>query len=187
MGEPRWFYRTEPEWIAFAEGLKQLPCPHCKAVGTLIRHGFLYGFDESSSPRKTLRARRIFCSNRNRRPGCGQTFSVWIADKIRRLSLTARSLWKFLQRAVAGTLAAAIRGADLPRSDRTMQRLWKRFERGQSAIRTALSGRCLPPESPPQPSSRPAAAQVLTHLQAAFPHADCPIAAFQHSVRSFFV
>ena len=31
---------------------------------------------------KTVRARRIFCSNRNnRRKGCGRTFSVWVADK----------------------------------------------------------------------------------------------------------
>ena len=70
------------------ERLKQTPCPHCKVVGTLIRHGFLYGFDESNPQRKTVRARRIFCSNRHARRGCGRTFSVWFADKIRRLSLT---------------------------------------------------------------------------------------------------
>ena len=44
---------------AIVERLKRTPCPHCKVVGTLIRHGFLYGFDESSPQRKTLRARRI--------------------------------------------------------------------------------------------------------------------------------
>ena len=93
MGEQRWFYRSDEEWTAIAERLKQTPCPHCKVVGTLIRHGCLYGFDESSPQRKTVRARRIFCSNRNARPGCGRTFSVWLADKIRRLSLTtARSV-----------------------------------------------------------------------------------------------
>ncbi len=191
MGEERWFYRDEQEWIAIAERLKLTPCPHCKAVGALIRHGFLDGFDESSPQRRVIRARRIFCSDRNRRPGCGRTFSVWIADKIRRLSLTSRGLWRFLQRAVAGSIAAAIRAADCPLSDRTLQRLWKRFDRGQSTIRTALFGRCPPPEPPAPlpaaPSRRPAAAQVLAHLQAAFPGDDCPIAAFQHSMRSFFV
>ena len=187
MGEKRWFYRSDEEWSAIAERLKLTPCPHCKAVGTLIRHGFLYGFDESSPQRKTLRARRIFCSNRNRRRGCGRTFSVWVADKIRRLSLTTRGLWGFLKRAAAGTIAAAIRAADCHLSDRTLQRLWKRFDRGQSTIRTALLERCPPPELPAEPARRPAAAQVLAHLQAAFPGADCPIATFQHSMRSFFV
>ena len=77
MGEQRWFYRSDEEWHAVAERLKLTPCPHCKVVGTLIRHGFLYGFDDSSPRQKTVRARRIFCSNRNARPGCGRTFSVW--------------------------------------------------------------------------------------------------------------
>ena len=85
MGDRPRFYRNDHEWNTFAEQLKLTPCPHCKAVGTLIRHGFLHGFDEGHPQRTTRRARRIFCSNRNARPGCGKTFSVWLADKIRRL------------------------------------------------------------------------------------------------------
>jgi hypothetical protein len=186
----RWFCRDEHEWIAFALRLKRMPCPHCDAVGELIRHGVLLGFDENCPPRKTIRARRVFCSNRNRRRGCGRTFSVWFADTIRRLSVTTRTLWNFLQRAVRGSLAAAIRAVDCPRSERTLQRLWKRFDQNQSDIRTALLGRCSQVPVPAEPTSelrRPAAAQVLAHLTAAFPDADCPIAAFQHSMRTLFV
>ena len=186
MGEVRWFYRSEAEWSTMAERLKQTPCPHCRVAGTLICHGYLRGYDDSSPQRKTVRARRIFCSNRNARRGCGRTFSVWIADKIRRLSLTTRCLWRFLQRAVAGSIVAAIRAAGGHLSDRTWQRIWKRFDHGQSKIRTALSARCPPPELPAVPSHQPAA-QVLAHLQTAFPDADCPIATFQHSLRTFFV
>ena len=187
MGETLWFYRGDEEWTAIVERLKQTACPHCKAVGALIRHGGLYGFDESSPRRKTLRARRIFCSDRHRRRGCGRTFSIWLADKIRRLSLTARALWRFLQRVVVVGISAAIRAVDASRSDRTFQRIWRRFDLGQSAIRTALSGRGPPPEFPAQTARRPAAAQVLAHLQASFPRADCPIAAFQHAMRTFFI
>ena len=186
MGEERWFYRSAEEWNALAEQLKQTPCPHCKVVGTLIRHGFLYGFDESNPQRKAVRAQRIFCSNRQARRGCGRTFSVWLADKIRRLSLTTGGLWRFLHRAVAGSILAAIRAVDCHLSDRTLQRIWKRFNHGQSKIRTALLGRCPPPELPAEPAQRPAA-QVLAHLHAAFPDALCPIAAFQQTLRIFFV
>lgn len=187
MGEERWFYRSDEEWIAIAERLKQTPCPHCKVVGTLIRHGFLRGFDESNPPRRTVRARRIFCSNRQAQRGCGRTFSVWIADKIRRLSLTTASLWRFLQHAAAGPILAAVRHAAGPLSDRTWQRIWTRFDQAQTKIRTALAGRCPPPQLPlAEPTHRPAA-QVLAHLQAAFPDAHCPIAAFQHSLRTFFL
>jgi hypothetical protein len=184
VGEERWFYRGVDEWIAMAERLKQMPCPHCKVVGTLIRHGFLYAFDDSSPQRKTLRARRIFCSNRNARRGCGRTFSVWRADKIRRLGLTTGALWRFLQRAATGPIHAAIREAACHLSDRTWRRIWKRFDHAQSKIRTALSSCCPPPELPG--SHRPAA-HVLAHLHAAFPDALCPIAAFQHTLRTFFM
>jgi hypothetical protein len=183
--EERWFFRSDEEWNAIAERLKQTSCPHCKIVGALIRHGYLRGFDESSLRRKTVRARRIFCSNRQARRGCGRTFSVWFADKIRRLSLTAGCLWRFLQRAATSSILAAIRAFDGHLSDRTWLRMWKRFDQGQSKIRTALSGRCPPPELP-ESSQRPAA-HVLAHLQAAFPDAHCPIATFQHSMRTFFV
>jgi hypothetical protein len=180
------FYRREEDWVAIVERLKQTSCPHCKIVGTLIRHGVLTGFDDSNPQRQVIRARRIFCSNRHQRPGCGRTFSVWLADKIRRLSLTTRTLWRFLQRAVTGSIAEAIRTTDCKRSARTLQRIWKRFDRGQSAIRTALLGRGPPPAFAAEPFRRPVAAQVLAHLQAAFPHVDCPIAAFQHATRAFF-
>ncbi len=189
MGE-RCFYRDEQDWLAIVERLKLTSCPHCKTIGNLIRHGFLYGFDDSS-PQRTIRARRIFCSKRKRRRGCGRTFSVWLADKIRRLSLTTRTLWRFLQHAVAGSFAAAIRATiqatNCQRSNRTFQRIWNRFDLAQSAIRTALLTRGPPPELPAAAMRRPAAAQVLAHLQVTFPHDDCPIAAFQHATRSFFM
>jgi hypothetical protein len=187
VGAEQWFYRSNEEWIALAERLKLTSCPHCRVVGTLIRHGCLYGFDESSPRRKTVRARRVFCSNRHVRRGCGRTFSVWLADKIRRLSLTTGCLWRFLQRAATAGTLAAIRTVDCHLSDRNLQRIWKRFDQGQSKIRTALSGRCPPPELPTKTWRQPAAAQVLAHLQAAFPDADCPIAAFQQTLRTFFV
>jgi hypothetical protein len=179
VGQQRWFVRDAEEWNSFADGLKLMACPHCQVVGTLIRHGFLYGFDDSSPKRQTLRARRVFCSNRQARPGCGRTFSVWCANKIRRLSLTTTCLWRFLQHAAAG----CIRAFDCYLSDRTWLRIWKRFVLGQSNVRTALSGRC----PPPQLTATAPAAHVLAHLEAAFPHADCPIAAFQHALRIFFL
>jgi len=190
VGDERWFVRGAEESAAIPEPLKLTPCPHCKFVGALNWHGFLRGFDESSPRQEAVRARRIFCSNRNRRDGCGRTFSVWFAGKIRRLSLTTGALWRFLQCAVAGGILAAIRALDCQLSDRTMQRIWKRFDQGQSKIRTALCRRCPPPELLPRPPANPArqpAAQVLAHLQAAFPDVQCPIAAFQHTMHTFFV
>jgi hypothetical protein len=182
----QWFYRSTEDWSAMTEQLKLTHCPHCKTVGTLILHGFLYGFDDTIPHRQTVRARRIFCSNRNARPGCGHTVSVWIADKIRRLSLTAHTLWSFLQRAVASSIATAIRAANCQRSDRTWRRIWKRFHLSQSRIRTTLSTHCRPPDLPAELTRRPES-QVLAHLEAVFPNNNCPIATFQYVTHTFFL
>ena len=185
MCQQRWFFRNDQEWNHIVQKLKLTPCPHCKAVGTLIRHGALHGYGDGSRP--TLRARRLFCNNRTQRPGCGRTTSVWLADILSRLSLSALSLWQFLMHAVGTSIAQAGHAAAAPRSLRTWQRLWQRFQLGQSHIRTALMQRCPPPELPAQTGRLAAAAQVLAHLRAAFPDTDSPIAAFQRTLRCCFV
>lgn len=176
----RWFYRSEAEWTSLVERLKLTPCPHCQAVGRLIRHGSLVGYDESQ--RRSLRAQRIYCSNRHSQSGCGRTFSVWLADKIRRLSLSTSAVWRFLRQVIAGSIATATRAmTEHERSDRTWQRLWHRFRQAQSILRTALLARCPPP---PLSSDLPEA-QVIAHLQDAFPQAECPLAAFQRTFHLF--
>lgn len=136
---------------------------------------------------KAVRARRIFCSNRNSRPGCGRTISVWRADKIRRVCVSTRRVWRFLQCAVADGIAAAAGTSGGWLSARAWQRLWRRFRFGQSAIRTALLGRCRPPPESATASRHAPVVQVLAHLRAAFPDADCPIAEFQHVLRTFIL
>ena len=191
MAEQPRFCRGVEDWPVIAQHLKLMACPHCKRIGALVRHGFLYGFDETSPQRETVRAQRIYCSNRNARPGCGRTFSIWRADKIRRLSLTTGALWQFLQLAVASTIVAAGLAVKARLRERTWQRIWQRFQRAQSQIRTALCGRCPPPEVPPRPppsqSRHLPEAQLLAHLEAAFPDVHCPIAAFQLATHSFFM
>jgi hypothetical protein len=94
-------------------------------------------------------------------------------------------LWSFLQRAVADGIADATRRVGGRLSARTWQRLWRRFRLGQSRIRTLLLSRRPPPESAAA-SRHPPVAQVLAHLQAAFPDPD-PLAAFQHALQSFII
>ena len=187
MADERWFYTDDDDWAGVAGRLKTTPCPHCRAVGTLNRHGTLTGYDDTG-PGRAVRGRRAFCSNRGRRPGCGRTVTVWAAGTIRRLSLTARTVGAFLRRAVAGTLAAAVRDTDVHRSDRTFRRAWRRFVLAQARVRTALFDRGPPPDpGPVEPSRRSTVAHVLAHLRATFPTADCPIAVYQQATRTFFI
>lgn len=53
MANPRWFYRNDDDWTAIVQRLKLTACPHCRAVGTLVRHGYLRGYDGDAGPRKS--------------------------------------------------------------------------------------------------------------------------------------
>jgi len=134
---------------------------------------------------KAVRARRVFCNNRNRATGCGRTFSVWTADKIKRLFLDADSLWEFLRQVVrTGNKRKAFQSLESRLSDSASYRIWKRFDQAQSAIRTALNTVC----KPPQNASKQPAELTLAHLEAAFKeHPLNPIAAFQVTLQTFFL
>ena len=166
--------------------LKLTPCPHCKITGALILHGRLFGYAEHEDHFKTCRGRRIFCSNRKKRKnGCGHTFSIWGADKLGRLRIGTNTLWAFVKLVLSmGNKALALRTLNVGLSCSSAYRIWTRFVNGQSRIRTALTQRCPPPDLPRV--CRPAE-QTVAHLQAVFPHAPCPIAAFQQQLQIAFL
>jgi len=167
----------------FRQGLKLMPCPHCGAVGFLICHGFLRGYNEEGLP-GFVRGRRFYCSNRGRKRGCGRTFSVLLAGVLRRCIVPARTLWQFLQ----GLWRGLNRKAAWERTTRrfsleTAYRLARRVNRRQSALRTLLARRSAPPQSDsPEPL-----VQLLAHLENLFAASACPIAAFQSEFQQPFL
>lgn len=107
-----------------------------------------------------------------------------MADKIKRLMLTADALWTFLKQAVGtGNKFQAFRDLKSGLSDSAPYRIWKRFGEAQSAIRTALGRLCKPPEV----ASEEPAEHTLAHLEAAFADQACPIGAFQVRLQAFFI
>lgn len=172
--------------------LKCDPCPHCKHTGALNRHGFLKGYDEQNFKQKTVRALRVFCSNRGTAGGCGRTFSVWIADHVKRLFLDAQSLYRFLElAATSGNKSQAFRNLQSSMSRSATYRIWKRFLNAQSAIRTALTAFCPPPKqtlSAGNSTAKSSARATLEHLKEAFKQSTLnPIAAYQDATQSFFI
>ena len=180
------YCRSEEEFLALCQRLKLTPCPFCKLIGALIRHGDLYGYGERDENRKSRRGHRIFCNNRKaRKNGCGHTFSVWAADKLRRLRLDAATLWTFLELVLElANQAQALRNLNLDLSPSYAYCLWKRFRNAQSHIRTALAKRLAAPKLP---KALLAEAQTLAHVKAAFPGAACPIVEFQYQLQTSFL
>ncbi|MCZ7644367.1 MAG: hypothetical protein M5U26_03650 [Planctomycetota bacterium] len=181
------FYRPEDELLRLQRGLKQTACPACKATGTLNLHGWLYGYGEHDEQRKSRRGRRIYCNNRKRRRnGCGRTFSVWAADKLKRMRLSAGALGAFLAFVFTlGDKAAAWRAAGSDLSVSCAYRLWTRFLHAQSRLRAALVRLC--PSPPERSHAGGPAEQTLAHLRAAFPHDPCLVSAFQHRLQAAFL
>jgi hypothetical protein len=180
------FYRSEDELVLLHHRLKLTLCPWCKATETLILHGSLYGYVENDDCRKSRRGRRIFCNNRKRRNnGCGHTFSVWAAATIKRLRLSASTLWKFIQLVlILGNKAAALRELNADFSISSAYRIWKRVVGSQSHVRTALTRCCRPPDL--AKAGQPVQ-ETVAHLEAAFPSEPCPIVAFQQQLQICFL
>ena len=162
-------------------GAKQISCPRCHRAGMLVGHGLLSGYAERGGDRE-VRGRRLLCSARFRRSGCGRTFSVLIATVVAGFTVRTPTISAFLESVVGGlSRKAAWERAQAPAggapglSLRSGYRLWDRLLAAQSRIRTALSGLMPPPATT---DARPIA-QMLAHLRHALGGAGCVLAAFQ--------
>jgi hypothetical protein len=144
-------------------GLKLAQCPHCRQTGALIGHGLLRGYAEQGSE-VVERGRRVFCSNRGQRPGCGRTFSVLLSTVLYGFVVRTLTLYRFANAVLNGlTRRAAWLSTLIPVLSRSSAyRLWQRLHEAQSSLRTRLSGEVPAPAS----SAREPLAQLFAHLGA---------------------
>jgi len=71
-----------------------LACPKCKRAPPLVSHGFVYKY--LSSKDKIEVGKRLWCSYRYGRRGCGATVRLYVAEIIPRHRYTATELTVFL-------------------------------------------------------------------------------------------
>lgn len=149
---------------------KQDHCPHCGRADTLVGHGLLYGYAAHGSE-TIVRGRRLLCSNRHRRPGCGHTVAVLLATVLACCVVSTRVLSALVEAFIDGHAPSAV---DLPVHPRSRTRLWQRLLRAQHHLRTRL----LSLAPPPSTTSPEPIAQLWAHLRHVFAAAVCPWAAF---------
>jgi hypothetical protein len=155
---------------------KQEACPHCHRTGMVVGHGMLMGYAEHGGDR-AVRGRRLLCSARFRRSGCGRTFSVLVATVIASFTVRAPTLSRLLEAVVGGLCrkAAWEKAARSGLSLRSGYRLWARLCAAQSHVRTTL---CTVGPPPASTDTRPIA-QMLTHLRHALGVTECVLTRFQ--------
>lgn len=157
----RWFVADEAELAGALWGAKLVACEHCRRVGWLVGHGRVLGYAERSSER-VVRGRRLFCSDRGRRGGCGRTVAVRLASVIVRHVVRANTWFALFVALAHGARCAAAWRALSAMSLRTGYRLRDRLAHARHALRTTLLSRAPPPEA----SSASADAQLVAHLRA---------------------
>jgi hypothetical protein len=178
------FYKTQAQLTDFCSKLKLTLCPHCNLSGSLILHGYLYGYSEHGHSQRIIRGRRIFCSNRNNKCGCGRTFSILAAGFLPGFVIGAQSLWRFFDHIKNGAgRACAFRDAGLSMAQTSIYRLFKKLTLNQVRIRTFLARINAPPQAPHV--QNPVILTIL-HLCRVFAGAACPIAEFQHHFQAPF-
>jgi hypothetical protein len=165
--------------------IKLMQCSHCGKVGMLIFHGYIYGLSDYRTP--VMKGRRIFCSNRNRRSGCGQTLTVYFCEYIKQRFISAELLWHFLQNILSGlSIEKAYEQIDpsCPLSLATFHRLWQRFKSMTSHIRTFLTDTyphiALSENCPYR--------ETIRHISLAYFNANCnPIVLYQLASQKAFI
>lgn len=77
-----------------------LICEHCVQPGQWVSHGFVYRKQHNADPQPV--AKRILCSNRHGRTGCGRTRQLYLDAVIPRLRHSAVQMFAFLSALLAG-------------------------------------------------------------------------------------
>lgn len=125
---------------------------------------------------QSLRGRRVFCSNRGQRGGCGKTFSILLADVLPRHTLTASLVWQWLVKLLTGfSIKAAAEKLRLPFVLETVYRLGRKLRRQLDRLRARLCRE----QSPPASAWADPLLQTAEHLRAVFPRNACPPTEFQ--------
>jgi hypothetical protein len=167
MRPPR-FARDFSELELLGLQAKEWACPHCGRIGRVNRHGSLCGCGEGNAGKSAARGRRFLCSNRGRRGGCGRTFSIVLAAIIAKASVRSGELWRFyLAKLSGGSVVSAWAGLRSVFSLEAAYGWWRRWLRGQFALREILCRGHDPPQG-----------EVAAALAAAY-GADAAVASFQ--------
>lgn len=179
------FCPSEKHFKEIHHNLKLIYCPHCRKTQNLILHGYLYGFGYKTYSQRITRGHRILCSNRNRRDGCGKTFSIFFKVFLKNFIINTKSLWQVLKNHSSGkNKTRSFQSLDLPFCPTTCYRLFKKFHLKQHHIRSYLSRRCKAPKDTNENITPKIA--TLRHCQKTFPRED-PIAAFQQYFQVSFL
>jgi hypothetical protein len=141
--------------------LDRARCAHCLQEHQLVSHGFIRKKQAGAEPEAV--GKRVFCSNRKRRTGCGRTMQLYLDATVRYLHHAGSAVVAFMLSLIAGvSIHQAYTGATGAATGRHAYRWLDRLCAQLSTYR-ALAWR--PPSQAIAPGAapkRPARLRLLT-------------------------
>jgi len=177
------YARNPKDLAAHMDNLKMVRCPICGRTGYLNRHGCLKGYSDSGQD-KDERGKRVFCSNRNCRAGCGRTYSILLAYNLFRRMLNTLQLWAFISLISDGSSIKSAWQQTCKLALETAYSTWTSFRKNQSHIRSRLSRHSAAPKAIHAGS---AINHLIAHLKDSFIGKKDPIGEFQASFQVPFL
>ncbi len=141
---------------------KELECAHCFKSDQFVSHGIIYKQLSSALAEKV--GKRIFCSNRYGRTGCGRTFQLYIANEIPHFRYGSAHLFVFITSLLANIHIAeayhqAIGQTETRNAWRWLSKLVKNLSEYRSYLRAKTTNHFHQPHS---------SSQYLKHLSPTF-------------------
>jgi hypothetical protein len=164
----------------------KLECRHCLKHDQFVSHGIVYKQRSIAEVEKV--GKRIFCSNRYGRSGCGRSFQLNVTTKIPRLRYGAAELFVFIASLLLNlTITEAYQKATGQFESRNAWRWLDKLMVRLSSYRTGLT--CLADKLPFQFITHnrrlqhllPTLAQLTTNADA------CPCSAYQFQRQNAFM
>lgn len=110
-------------------------CAHCRQTQQLVSHGFIRKKRVGGEPQAV--GKRVFCSNRNQRTGCGRTVRLYLDATVRYLHYAGRCVVALLFELVRGmTVQRAYYHATGTATPRNAYRWLDKFRAQLSAYRS---------------------------------------------------
>lgn len=140
--------------LAFAQ------CVHCHQRRQLVSHGFIRKKQVGAEP--VAVGKRVFCSNRDRRTGCGRTMQLYLDVTVRYLHYAGSALVAFMLSLIGGaSIHRAYLQATGCATPRNAYRWLKRLDAQLSCYRSLLHRPVLHHLAAPNWPNRPLRLQLV--------------------------
>lgn len=124
-----------------------IQCWNCSKQGQFVSHGFVYKQQHQGQLR--IVGKRIFCSDRNGRSGCGRTLRLYLATELAFLHYSAAVMALFLRALLDGsTIQEAYRAATQTLEPRNAYRWLNKLQRRLIDYRRFVASTRSPTERP---------------------------------------